>query len=95
MITRRELFGYIMRRETNRAIEAERDARKSLRSILENNAGPRMQALYLADAAIKLGTIQEALSEIREIINGNLPDIPEELFERIEELLCEPGKEER
>jgi hypothetical protein len=88
MITRRELFGYIMRQEIARAVAAEKRTREALRNVLRDGAGPRLQALYIADAATELGAIQEALTVIRDIVVGNLPEISEEeLAERLERLL--------
>jgi hypothetical protein len=82
---RRKLLGYVMRQETRRAIEANKKARKALRSVLENELGPRLQAIYLAEAATELGINLEALAEIRAIVDGNV-DLPDDVIERLERI---------
>ena len=84
---RRQLLGYIMRQQVKRAITANGVARKKLREILQNNAGPQLRALYLAQVGNELGSNLDALRQMELIVNGNLPDIPEDVMERIESLL--------
>lgn len=77
-----------MGQEVQRAIAANKEARDGLRKILNGDVGPRLQALYLAQAAMHLLTNFEALVEIRDIVNGNLSDISEEeLLEHVRTLL--------
>jgi len=87
MVTRRELLGYIMRQQVERAISANGVARRKLREILENNTGPQLRALHLAQVGNELGANLDALREMQLIVNGNLPDIPEDVMARIESLL--------
>jgi len=87
MVDRRKLLGYIMRQQVERAISANKVARKRLREILENNTGPQLRALHLAQVGNELGANLDALREMQLIVNGNLPDIPDDVMERIELLL--------
>ena len=84
---RRQLLGYIMRQQVKRAIIANGMARKKLREILQNNAGPQLRALYLAQVGNEFGANLDALREMQLIVNGNLPDIPDDVMDEIESLL--------
>lgn len=70
MATPRKLDGSAMRQEVRKAVAANRKAREALRRILENECGPRLTALYLANAATQLGENLDALQEIERIIGG-------------------------
>jgi len=87
MVDRRKLLGYIMGQQVNLALDANRRARAKLRQVLENDIGPQLRYLYLAQAGNELGRTQDALQEMQLIVNGHLPDIPEDVLERIESLL--------
>ena len=86
-ITRRELLGYIMRQQVERAITTNGIARRKLRQILENDIGPQLRALYLAQVGNELGANLDALREMQLIVNGNLPVIPDDVMNEIESLL--------
>jgi len=86
-ITRRELLGYIMRQQVKRAITTNGIARRKLRQILENDIGPQLRALYLAQVGNELGANLDALREMQLIVNGNLPVIPDDVMDEIESLL--------
>lgn len=75
-----------MRQEVRRAVTAEKEVREALRSILNDNVGPRLQALYLAEAAVQLGTIQEALTEIHAIVAHNMDISDDDLLEKLERM---------
>ena len=87
MVDRRKLLGYIMGQQVSLALDANRKARAKLRQVLENDIGPQLRYLYLAQAGNELGRTQDALQEMQLIVNGNLPDVPEDILERIESLL--------
>ncbi len=68
MATPRKVGGYIFRQELARAIRANRSARLALGRILEE-PGPRLTALYLAQAARELAENFDALMEMRQILD--------------------------
>jgi len=87
MVNRRELLGYIMNQLVSRTLEANKRARRKLQCILENDAGPQLRYMYLAQAGNELGKAQDALQEMQMIVAGHLPNIPDNVVERIGELL--------
>jgi len=67
MGTPREVGGYIWRQEVNRALQANKLARKKLTRILEDGLGRQRTVFLLAEISQQLGVELEALVELEKI----------------------------
>ena len=68
MATKRRIGGYVFNQELQRAINANRAARRALSHILDDQASPRKIALYLAQSARDLAENLDALMVLRDIV---------------------------
>ncbi len=66
-MTARKLGGYAWNEMLTKGHQSTAQAREALRRLLEDDPGPQTRAMLVAKIAVRLGEIEQVLSEIEQV----------------------------